>query len=187
MTYIPLPEIAAKIAEWYPWLHGRSLAVSDDDISANNMPTLPIAMVASNEVGVLDGHINNNKAPFLYDDFVVEFWLAVERHKKDKSETPFFAFYDYYKTLQSLFYHLGRLAEERKSKFEFVSYTPSTTEKVVILTYRFRQRFCLEEPEDMQEEPEDIIIRTNLNNSIKFSQPISEDLTDAGENKNHGR
>ena len=41
-----LPALAEQIALWFPEVEGRSLAVSEVSITKENVPTLPLVMVA---------------------------------------------------------------------------------------------------------------------------------------------
>lgn len=92
-----LPSIAADVALWFPELGGRSIAVSEAQISKQNLPTLPLVMVSLARQTNQDAPIQAARHTLnLMDRFVIEFWLEPARiHKADGTETPFWAYYDY--------------------------------------------------------------------------------------------
>jgi hypothetical protein len=91
-----LPQLADAIAEWFPELGGRALAVSEVTITKQNVPTLPLAMVAFAR-GTGDQSTTSHQPIFNMEDaFVVEFWLEPARYKnRSGGETPFWSYYDY--------------------------------------------------------------------------------------------
>lgn len=105
MTLATLPALAAAIAEWFPELQGRSVAVADSAITKDNVPTLPYAQLALIRE---DGkHAFGGALPRPIETFVVEFWFKPIKYTDAKgAETPFWAFYDY-DTLRDEF--LGKL------------------------------------------------------------------------------
>lgn len=91
-----LPAVAKDVAEWFPELGGRSLAVvSPDIITKENIPTLPLAMVGFAR-STSTWPLRSNVDTFDIEDlFVIEFWLKTERYKNAKGETPFWSYYPY--------------------------------------------------------------------------------------------
>lgn len=91
-----LPALAEAIAGWFPELGGRALAVSEVSITKENVPTLPLAMVAFVR-GTADPPSRSAATQFEMEDaFVVEFWLEPARYKRaNGSETAFWSYYDY--------------------------------------------------------------------------------------------
>ncbi len=70
-----LEEVAAIVGdEFHVELEGRSSPVSDAEITEQNVPTLPVAMVALN-VETAQHPWQGNSSPTLQDDFLIEFWL----------------------------------------------------------------------------------------------------------------
>jgi len=101
-----LPAVAAAIADWfYPMLHDpldlnappRSVAVSDVDITMENIPTLPLVLVAfTNSTG--EQLLRSSSEEFkLTDTFVVDFWLQPMRIKSKATgkDTPYWNYYPY--------------------------------------------------------------------------------------------
>lgn len=91
-----LPALANAIADWFPQLEGRSLAVSEVEITKENLPTLPLAMVAFIKGEGAPPSRSRNEMFDLTDTFVVEFWMKPEKYQRaDGSETPFWTYYPY--------------------------------------------------------------------------------------------
>ncbi|MGY3615667.1 hypothetical protein [Bradyrhizobium sp. USDA 10063] len=98
-----LPAVAEAIAEWfYPELENpnggppRSVAVSDIDITKENIPTLPLVLVAFTQS---IGHqlLRSRSSEFeITDSFIVEFWMPPTRVKTLRGkETPYWNYYPY--------------------------------------------------------------------------------------------
>jgi hypothetical protein len=92
-----LPALALAVSEGFPELGGRSLAVSNVDITKANVPTLPLVMVAfarseSNQA-VRSSHPNEYS---ITDFVVVDFWLEPDQYRRaDGTATPFWSYYPY--------------------------------------------------------------------------------------------
>lgn len=96
-----LPAVAEAIAQWfYPELENpngppRSVAVSDIDITKENIPTLPLVLVAFTQSL---GHqlLRSNSPEFeINDTFVVEFWMPPQRVQHKNKDTPYWNYYPY--------------------------------------------------------------------------------------------
>lgn len=137
-----LPRVAYWIARSFPDLEGRALAVSDATITAENVPSLPIAIVAfAKGVSGQPPSVVKTTATFT-DTFIVEFWLKPERYKKkDCSETPFWSYYDYEgirnKLLGCLKRRLGPIGE----KIVYQGMTQEASPFAVVLTFTFTAQF----------------------------------------------
>lgn len=91
-----LPALAAAVAGWFPDLGGRSIAVSEAQITADNVPTLPLAMLALLDEESDQRTARSNAPATLTERLMLQFWIAPERYKRaDQSESPFWAFYNY--------------------------------------------------------------------------------------------
>jgi hypothetical protein len=91
-----LPALADAIADWFPELGRRSLAVSECTITKENVPTLPLVVVAFIRASASPPTNQRNDMFSITDTFVVEFWLEPARYKKaNGTETPFWSYYDY--------------------------------------------------------------------------------------------
>lgn len=129
-----IPAIAAAIAEWFPELNGRSIAVSEVEPFADktNVPTLPIAVVAlvaetGEQTRNGGGKIN------LTSDILVQFiFEPIKYNREDGSELPFFAFYDYEPIRDKL---LEQTAKWRGPGNFGLSYTGLTVESTPFAVY----------------------------------------------------
>ena len=103
-----LPALAEQIAEWFPELKGRSIAVSEVSITQENIPTLPLAVTAFTN-GLAEPPTRTRMGTFdMADTFIVEFWLEPARYKKaDGSETPFWSYYPYEEIRDNLLSHIS--------------------------------------------------------------------------------
>src|SRR5262245_8839046 len=106
-----LPALAEAVAQWFPELGGRALAVSEVTITKENVPTLPLAMVGYAH-GIITGNPpqRSSKTEYNFQDwFVIEFWLEPARYKKaNGSETPFWSYYPYEAIRDTLLTNLSR-------------------------------------------------------------------------------
>lgn len=133
-----LPALAAKIAEWFPDLEGRSLAVSDARLTKDNLPTLPLVMVAfAREASGQPP--NSRRTQFQLDTyFVVEFWMKPERYKRaDNTETPFWSFYDYESIRNRLLSKLSNWLGPQQERISYQTMTIETDALAVIVTMQF--------------------------------------------------
>lgn len=150
-----LEDVAAIVGdEFSVELEGRSYAVSDAEITEQNVPTLPVAMVALN-VETAQHAWQGNSSPTIQDDFLIEFWLKNERYRKeDESESPFWAFYDYEAIRDKL---LNRLIEESHKRedwgIQYVSMDLNVNPYSIILTFRLNRNYKWCRPDVEGDEP----------------------------------
>ena len=137
-----LPALAEAIGEWFPELGGRSIAVSEVDITKENVPTLPLAMVAfirSTSDPSTKARVSNFE---IGDTIVVDFWLEPARYKRaNGTETPFWSYYDYEAIRDKL---LTKLVRWESPNGEIVTYrglTIEATQLAVTLTFTFMVTF----------------------------------------------
>ena len=142
--------LAEAIATWFPELGGRSLAVSDAEITKENIPTLPLVMVAFTR-SLAEPPMRTQATMFeILDTFVVEFWLSPARYKKaNGSGTPFWSYYDYEEIRDTL---LTNIAYWESPGGERVSYRGLQIEAdplAVTLTFTFLAvfRWCATVPD----------------------------------------
>jgi hypothetical protein len=91
-----IPALAEQLALWFPELDGRALAVSEVSVTKDNVPTLPLAMVAFIR-SAADPPSHSQTPMFdVVDNFIIDFWLEPARYKRaNGTETPFWSYYDY--------------------------------------------------------------------------------------------
>lgn len=140
-----LPALAAAITEWFPDLGGRALAVSEVSITKENVPTLPLVMVAFAR-STADPPARSHHEEFeITDEFVVEFWLEPARYKKaNGSETPFWSYYDYEKIRDQLLNNVIRWETPGGERIAYRSMSMEADQLAVTLTFVFRavHRWC---------------------------------------------
>jgi hypothetical protein len=146
-----LPTVADAMKELFPDLDGRSLAVSEADITRENMPTLPLCMVALARNDAVNWNWKSGAAKNeLFDDFIVEFWLPPLKYKRaDGSESPFWAFYDYEAFRDVVLTWAISFVGPRSQRLEFRNLTVESDQYALVLSFRFRAHFnwCAPEPE----------------------------------------
>lgn len=140
-----LPALADAIAEWFPELGGRALAVSEVTVNKENIPTLPLAMVAFVR-GTGDQSTGSRQTIFnLEDAFIIEFWLEPARYKKkDGSQTPFWSYYDYEAIRDTLLENMSRWEAPHGERPAYRGLNIEADELAVTLTFAFvaAMRWC---------------------------------------------
>jgi hypothetical protein len=132
--------MAKAIVSWFPELEGRALPVSEESVTKENIPTLPVCTVALfRETG------NNTVASQDLkpeEEFFVSFWFKPVRYQRaDGSDTPFWAYYDY-DTLRDRFVsHLQDWVSPRGEKIQYMELTVQSDHLAVIVTFRLRHKF----------------------------------------------
>lgn len=87
--------LALRIRETFPGLENRAFAVSDATFSKENMPRLPICMVACVGETADDARRTPGRVT-ITEDIVAEFWLRLDRYQSASGgESPFYAYQNY--------------------------------------------------------------------------------------------
>ena len=144
-----LPTLAAKIAEWFPELNGRAIAVSEAEITKENIPGLPLVMVAFAKS--VSEHPTNaaHYSIQMTDTIVVEFWMEPSRYKRQNgSETPFWSYYDYESIRNILLSNIINWDGPNNERFGYRSMTIEADALAVVLTFTFAAMFgwCADDP-----------------------------------------
>lgn len=165
-----LPAVALEMSRLFPELEGRAVAVSEANVTKENLPTLPACMVAlvrTDAVGWNWRAANGDNE--LFDDFVVEFWLKPERIKRaDGSESPFWAFYDYEPFRDRVLNWMTGYQGPSKQRLEFRNMEVDSDQYAVVLSFRFRAHYNWCRTQD-DEEPS--IIGRNASVTANICQP----------------
>lgn len=136
-----LPALAEAIAEWFPELNGRSLAVSEVEINKENVPTLPLVMTAFLR-SAADENSNRTEIFNITDTIVIGFWLEPARYKKaNGAETPFWSYYDYEEIRDTLLTNLARWESPGGERLSYRGLTIEAAPLAVILTFTFSATF----------------------------------------------
>lgn len=137
-----LPALAKMISVWMPELSGRVTAVTDAEVTRQNIPTLPLCMLALAKEENLNQPTSGNMNIRISETFIVEFWLPPERYKTAQgTESPFWAFYDYDTFRDQLVSRIHNWRSPRGAGITYSSLSMEVTELAVILTFRFRHDF----------------------------------------------
>lgn len=143
-----LPQLARYVAQWFPELGGRAIAVTDtDSITAQNRPTLPVAILALNRSTGAHAY-KTSTSPEIADDFLIEMWFEVKKYaKKDGSESPFWQYFPYERIRTRLLKNI--LDESRRREdwgVQYISMDVATDPQAIILTFRFTRNYMWCEP-----------------------------------------
>lgn len=143
-----LPAVAAMLRELLPELDGRALAVTEAEITKDNVPTLPLAMVAP--LQQIFTH-NGGHRMTVAEEFMVEIWLDPAREKGAKGETPFWSYYEYNGFRDRLFTYLAAWRTPQNGTLTFVTMDVESNYLATVLSFRLRATYdiCpdIEEPE----------------------------------------
>jgi len=158
-----LPALAAAIAEWFPELGGRAMAVAESAVTKENIPTLPLCVVAfARSVGEQSSKSRQSQFE-VTDHIVIEFWLPPEMYKRaNGSDAPFWSYYNYEAIRDKLLTHLITWTAPRNARIAYRALTTEADHLAVTLTFSFlaviNWATCREEPPDMLISP----IRINI-------------------------
>ena len=137
-----LPDIAARIATTFPELEGRSIAVTEAEITRENIPTLPLCMLALLTENNTNADSTGNTNIQIREEFMAEFWLKPARYKNAAgTETPFWSFYDYDTFRDVLLTSLRSYRSPRNGSISYVKMEIEVTAFAVVLTFTFRHNF----------------------------------------------
>ena len=145
-----LVELMEEVAQWLPALGGRTMAVSDAEVTKENTPTLPIAL------GLIDretvAHNPQSSAdPVITDAFTIELWLENTKYKIGDAQSAFWAYRDHEPVRDILWSQLRRKqARERgQNLYQFVSMDVGVDTFAVVLTFRFNRIYTWCEPDEL--------------------------------------
>lgn len=144
VKYLPLlPSFAEAVKIWFPEMQGRVLAVSEAKITKQNVPTLPLCMIALTK-GTGDHAWKSGKVEIpITDEFICEFWMEPERYKRaNGTETPFWSYYDYSAIRQKLLDNaLIWVDPGTRGRVEYVSVEVETSEFAVHVCFTLRAHY----------------------------------------------
>jgi hypothetical protein len=136
-----LPALAEQLAEWFPELNGRALAVSEVSITKDNVPTLPLAMAAFIR-STANPSPSNPEMFEVVDTFIVDFWLEPARYKKaNGTETPFWSYYDYEAIRNKLLANMARWETPGGERLAYRGLVIEAEPLAVTLTFTFMATF----------------------------------------------
>jgi hypothetical protein len=148
-----LPALAMAIAEWFPELGGRAMAVSESTVTKENIPTLPLVVTAFvRSVG--DQSDKSRQSQFeIVDHFIVEFWLPPEKYKRaNGTEAPFWSYYNYEAIRDKLLTHMATWQAPRSARIAYRTLNTEADHLAVTLTFNFiasiNWKACVNSPPD---------------------------------------
>lgn len=142
--------IAHLVREAFPELGGRAFAVAEAGLTKENMPNLPLAFVALLNIRAINNSNNVQTPTDLEETMCVEFWLPSKNYAKaDGTASPFYAFQDYYKTMNRLFNALTGFFTPQRKPLRFISMDTMADEYCQTICFKFslEWRWCAE-PDD---------------------------------------
>ena len=123
-------------------MNGRALAVSEVSITKENVPTLPLAMVAFIRSTANPPSHSNAEMFEVVDTFIVDFWLEPARYKKaNGTETPFWSYYDYEAIRDTLLSNMVRWETPGGERLAYRGLTIEAEPLAVTLTFTFMATF----------------------------------------------
>jgi hypothetical protein len=138
-----LPALAAYLRNAMPEFGGRVLAVSESMMTKENVPTLPLVMLALvKEEAASEVRTNVSNVT---ERFIVEVWIAPERYKTSAGkESPFWGFYDYDTLRDRVVSFTNRWKSPRGYKIAYAGLDHTSTDfaVVVCLTFTHEFRYC---------------------------------------------
>jgi hypothetical protein len=148
-----LPALAAAIAEWFPELGGRAMAVSESAVTKENIPTLPLAVVAFVRSVGDQSQVARQSQFEIVDHFVVEFWLAPEKYQRaNGSDAPFWSYYNYEAIRDKLLTHMATWQAPRSARIAYRALDIEADPLAVTVTFGFistiNWKSCVNPPPD---------------------------------------
>lgn len=152
-TESTLIALARAIGEWLPELHGRSVAVSEAEVTAENVPALPLCMVALQKESA-EHSGSSNAHPLIKEDILVQYWVRPSRYERaDGSESPFWSHYDYGNVRDRLLANAIHWRSPREARLRYISMDIEADQMAVVLTFRFEHAFKWCPPQRLSEAP----------------------------------
>ena len=133
-----LPALAAKIAEWFPELGGRAMAVSESAVTKENIPTLPLAVTAFVRAVGEQSQVTRQSQYEIVDHFIVEFWLPSEKYQRaNGSDAPFWSYYNYEAIRDKLLTNMAAWQPPRNARIAFRALDTEADHLAVTMTFGF--------------------------------------------------
>ena len=133
-----LPALAEKIAEWFPELGGRAMAVSESAVTKENIPTLPLAVTAFVRAVGEQSQTTRQSQYEIVDHFIVEFWLPSEKYQRaNGSDAPFWSYYNYEAIRDKLLTKMAAWQPPRNARIAFRALDTEADHLAVTMTFGF--------------------------------------------------
>lgn len=159
--------IAHLVREAFPELQDRAFAVAEAALTKENMPNLPLAFICLLNIRGVN-QSNDVKTPLDIEETIcVEFWLKSKNYARtDGTESPFYAFQDYKKTMDTLFSALTGYFTPQRKPLRFISMDTTADEYCITICFKFSVvwRWC--------SEPNDKFHPIRINVSLKPNRSV---------------
>jgi hypothetical protein len=137
-----LPALAEALKEWFPDVGDRAAAVSEIAITKENIPTLPLILVAFQRSESAQLRRNYSEEFTMTDTFIVELWMPPARIKRpDNTETPFWSYYPYEEIRDIMVSNTTRWIGPGGQRASFRSLTIEADAFAVVMTFTFTSTF----------------------------------------------
>lgn len=137
-----LPALAIAIDKFFPELGGRVLPVSEAEVTKENIPKMPLCMLALN-LNPFDMAAGINKDIDFIEDFVVEFWFETNKYKRsDNTQSPFWAYYDFDPLRDKMITLMKYWISPRGYKCSIKSMEIDSSELAVMVVFRITHEVC---------------------------------------------
>lgn len=145
--------LAKAINKAFPEYGDRILPVSEADINKTNVPkTFPIGFVALLRAPMTHSE-KSNKDPSITEEIVVEFWFKSNKYVYDnKTESPFWAFYDYSKLRDKFIAFALNWKSPEGYRLKLINMEVDSTELAVMISFRVDHIFDWCPPQEILEE-----------------------------------
>jgi hypothetical protein len=148
-----LPAFAVALREWMPQLGDRAIAVSDGDVTSENVPTLPLAIVAP----LRQNFTHVGQRVTVEEIFTAELWLEPAREKSKEGESPFWSYYPFNRLRNQLFNKLStwRSPQNGTVALNYMDFESSSLATVV--AFRLTATYDICRDDDEWEAPAEIV------------------------------
>lgn len=146
-----IPALAEAIKTWFPELDGRVLPVSEAEVTVENMPTLPLVMIALQKL-TFGGSMGRSNNPLkMNEDILIQFWLKPERYRlANGAQSPFWSYYDYDAILDKLVIGIEAWTSPRNIRLSLEALDIETDEFAVVITVRVTHATLWCRPDDSE-------------------------------------
>jgi len=137
-----LPALAEQLKVWFPDVGDRAAAVSEIAINRENIPTLPLILVAFQRSESQQLRRSYSEEFELTDTFIVELWMEPNRIKRpDNSETPFWSYYPYEEIRDVMLTNMTRWIGPGGQRASFRNLTIEADSFAVVMSFTFTTTF----------------------------------------------
>ena len=138
-------EMAEELKKVYPEaVKTRFIPVSEIEVNRSNVPTMPLGIVALKDIDIVMP-LGSNKSPEITENIIVEIWFKSQKlQRTDKTETQFWAAYDYDDVMQKFIdwcmdFKTSKNGRIRATKMEIDS---SEVALMISFTVKHTYEFC---------------------------------------------